>query len=281
MKQHELELLADYVGGALDGTPEAAEVTRKIRDNAAWAEAHSQLVIALRRVDEQLREVSSTPETMPDDVWARLETALGDPALSGPAFSGPTLTGPRTEPPIWVPPAPHQPPAPPRRASRRWRWLAPVGVAAAVLGCFGLGSQVLRPNAASDSANTTAGKGVNPESAYSLPSGLLQLTSGRDYTSTTLAVLTDNQALAFATKDSASPPAALTRLSNQAALGGCLEAINQIAPGAATVVDFASYQGNPALIVVVARASGGKWVGVAGPACSPGQPDLKDQRVFE
>ncbi|MBB5871000.1 hypothetical protein F4553_004379 [Allocatelliglobosispora scoriae] len=278
MKHDELELLADYVGGALDGTPEAAEVTRKIRDNAAWAEAHSQLTAALRLVDEQLTEVARTAEPMPDDVWSRLEAALGGPASIAEAPVEQPMAPDAKRP--WIPPAP--PPIPPmREPSRRWRWLAPLGVAASVLACFGIGSMVFQSKNAADDMSAEGAKSVTPDSAL-LAGSVLKLASGRDYTPATLAVLTDEQALAAAPRDFDNPAGGpLARLSAADALNACLQALTLITPGTPTAVDFAEYQGSAALIVVVMKAGGGKWVAVAGPQCGTGGADLKDQRSFD
>jgi len=276
MKQHEFELLADYVGGALDGTPEAAEVTRRIRENAAWAKAHSELVTALRSVEADLAVAARTDDTMPDDIWSGLQAALADPART----EAPPTAATSPESPHWVPPAPIRPAPAERPARRRWRWLAPIGVAAAVLAvsCFGLNTLRNSVQTASDNAAT----GMKGTTEAALPAGLIQLRSGRDYTPVTLAVLTDNSVVAEASRSSVQylGDAGLSRFSDPALLAGCLDALMEAIPGHLTVVDLARYQGAPAVLAVIDQGNDTKIVGVAGIDCRAGNPDLKDQRAF-
>ncbi|BCB85941.1 hypothetical protein Psuf_032540 [Phytohabitans suffuscus] len=50
----DFDLLADYVGGALDGTPEETVVARRVAEEPAWAEAHAALVEATGSVRASL-----------------------------------------------------------------------------------------------------------------------------------------------------------------------------------------------------------------------------------
>jgi hypothetical protein len=276
MKQHEFELLADYVGGALDGTPEAAEVTRRIRENAAWAQAHSELTAALRSVETDLAAAARTDQTMPDDVWSMLQAALAD----APRTDAPPAAATSPESPHWVPPAPIRPAPAERPARRRWRWLAPIGVAAAVLAvsCFGLNTLRNSVQTASDNAAT----GMKGTTEAALPAGLIELHSGRDYTAATLAVLTDDSVVAEASRNTLNyaDSAGLSRFNDPALLAGCLEALRQVIPGRLTVVDLAQYQGTPAVLAVIDQGTGTKIVGVAGVECRAGNADLKDQKAF-
>jgi hypothetical protein len=70
-----------------------------------------------------------------------------------------------------------------------------------------------------------------------------------------------------------SAPAPLARLRAPDALMACLDAIGQ-ANGAGTItvqsVDYARFEGNPALVVRFSAANG-SWVWASGPACgAPG-----------
>lgn len=285
MKQHELELLADYVGGALDGTPEAAEVTRLVREDAAWATAHAELTAALRQVDADLATAARTAEEMPEDVWSRLADALSSPAPT-PAPAPAAVAPPPVEQPVWVPPARRQPVpvAAGRPMPRLLRWLAPVGIAAAVLGVAGVGAQLLRPGSAADEAAVDMDKGGPQPALGTASTGVVRLETGRDYTAKTLALLTDDSVIADATRKATTLSGIdgdLTRFRDQAVLASCLEAISRLLPGSVTVVDLARYQGNPAVMVVVAKADGGKWVGVAGSECGRGHADLQEQRTFD
>ncbi|MGC1214189.1 MAG: hypothetical protein WA890_23385, partial [Micromonospora sp.] len=80
------DLLADYVGGALDGTPEHATVARLVEEDAAWRRAYAALAPALDLVRADLAEWGSVaaPE-MPAAVADRIAAALSG---AGPA---PTL----------------------------------------------------------------------------------------------------------------------------------------------------------------------------------------------
>jgi hypothetical protein len=83
----DFDLLADYVGGALDGTPDEAVVTALIADDDAWREAHAQLSGGVTAVTGQLRAWGSVAEPMPAEVFARIDAALLDAAPLD-AFSG-------------------------------------------------------------------------------------------------------------------------------------------------------------------------------------------------
>jgi hypothetical protein len=71
-------------------------------------------------------------------------------------------------------------------------------------------------------------------------------------------------------------PSELDRLLDPAALRTCLDAVTAATPGRVTAVDYARYEGRPALIVIVGRLStdaggatrsSGLTVVVVGPAC--------------
>ncbi|RQW98808.1 hypothetical protein DKL51_09750, partial [Micromonospora globispora] len=64
--------------------------------------------------------------------------------------------------------------------------------------------------------------------------------------------------------------AGLDRLTGREALDACLGAISsEHAGGAVTVdlIDYASFQGRPALVVTFVDAGGGRWAWVSGPEC--------------
>ncbi|BCB80600.1 hypothetical protein Pflav_070100 [Phytohabitans flavus] len=82
----DFDLLADYVGGALDGTPEEAVVARRIAEEPTWAQAHAALVEATGSVEASLVAWGESAEPMPAEVADRIATALEQqpqrPALS-------------------------------------------------------------------------------------------------------------------------------------------------------------------------------------------------------
>lgn len=68
-------------------------------------------------------------------------------------------------------------------------------------------------------------------------------------------------------------PPELARLLDPVALNACVAAVESATPGRATIVDFARYQGRPALVMTV-TTTGSKVVAVAvGPACGVAGPD--------
>ncbi|TNH21371.1 hypothetical protein FHG89_31860, partial [Micromonospora orduensis] len=70
------DLLADYLGGALDGTPQQAEVARLVDSDPAWAEAHARLGSALTQVRADLADWAEPSPVMPPAVADRLLAAL-------------------------------------------------------------------------------------------------------------------------------------------------------------------------------------------------------------
>lgn len=68
------DLLADHLGGALEGTPEGAEVARLVSTDPGWARAAAELSAAFESVTADLRALP-TP-SLPDDVALRLESVL-------------------------------------------------------------------------------------------------------------------------------------------------------------------------------------------------------------
>ncbi|GGQ45651.1 hypothetical protein [Couchioplanes azureus] len=72
----DFDLLADYVGGALDGTPDEAVVSALIVGHPAWRRAHAELSDATAAMTAALGAWGAEPEPMPADVVARLDAAL-------------------------------------------------------------------------------------------------------------------------------------------------------------------------------------------------------------
>jgi hypothetical protein len=160
-----------------------------------------------------------------------------------------------------------------------------LAAAAAALAVFG-GVVALSHNGGTDtSSTTTAGGGLsaplNSDQNFAGGSPSLRY-SGTDYTPQNLpGVLSGNQA-----NDSASaagsgarpmapgpaaaagptPDADLARLTDSTALRECLAAIVALHGGTPSVVDYARFQGRPALIVVLVGDSA-RWIVVAGPDC--------------
>ncbi|MGC4808330.1 hypothetical protein [Micromonospora sp. DT233] len=72
------DLLADYLGGALDGTPDEAVVAGLVQREPAWAVAHDALAAALPRVGLDLATWAESPVEMPPAVADRIAAALAD-----------------------------------------------------------------------------------------------------------------------------------------------------------------------------------------------------------
>jgi hypothetical protein len=291
----DLDLLADYVGGALDGTAEADAVAARIAADPDWAHAHTELTTALAIVDAELSALARIDEPMPDDVLARIDAALADPPaddhrprLTAIAGEGGDSTARRAD----------------RR--RRWaKWAGGVGVAAGVLAFAGVGLNVLGSSGSVDQATSNSGgsaaapyradssgdgaqRGTAPESATQR-----MVASGTDYRRDSLPVVAGRQAPlsqsdaaaggsgAPTTKQApaapqpiaelrARAPQPLRRLTDPAALTACLQSITKVYAHPATtvqVVDFASFEGAPALVAVLASTDGQRVAWVAGPDC--------------
>ncbi|NUT32365.1 MAG: hypothetical protein HOV79_04735 [Hamadaea sp.] len=308
MNQPDLDLLADYVGGAL-ASAEAERVGERIRTDRDWATAHAELAAAFAEVDAALSAEAAAVEPMPDAVWARLTSAFAAEPEPGAPDAVPTSAA-------WAPPEArvgepvrelHVPqgtrapvdnrPAARSRASRRRRWV-PVLAGLALFVALGLGIPALAPLfSARNDGSLSGGKADTPASApLSLPP--VSVVSGRDYTAQTLVLATDfGDVLTFSAGPSTeaaqgtdgsaksarssapvvSPvPSPLARLAEPAALSGCLQALSGVAPGEVLGVDFARYQGAPALIVVTRDTAGERWAAVTGPDCGiGGQADLR------
>jgi hypothetical protein len=70
----DIDLLADYIGGVLTGTPEESAVAARIADDPAWQSAFASLTDGMAFVSAELGRFD--PEPMPADVAARLDAAL-------------------------------------------------------------------------------------------------------------------------------------------------------------------------------------------------------------
>jgi hypothetical protein len=263
----DLDLLADYSVGVLD-PPRAAEVAHLISTEPAWARAHAALARADAAVRVDLRaHAQSRPEPMPADVVARVDDALR-------AAAGPTNV---------VPISAARGRA--RRASGQRRKFATglaAAAAAAVAVIGGLAvvtnldgaTQTGEPTTALDSGaeggrEDAAGGGAPtsaPQAALAYPGGPLVTSSGTDYVLDTLASVSRvvaQKALAppapgdfgEASDGQLLPPdgmSAFARLNSRPSLRACLEAVAAQHPGQALVVDYASFEGQPALVVLVA-----------------------------
>ncbi len=321
------DLLADYLGGALEGTPEQAEVARLIAQDPSWAQAHALLAPAVAEVRTDLLGWGGSAVEMPPEVADRIRAALDTADLSDvlPDSDDTDLDSdiPATAPdhsddrastgrpsrvpaqplggrrPQAAPPSgPDRNATRPGRRSRRWaRVVGPVALAAALI--LGLGTlQLVRPNQGGD---TTAGTALSdpmtsrqvqegqdgPERAAAgaspqrLPvtQGTPQRHTGRDYTPQELATEPEAKISAYSSTetpdagvdvDRMAGPADLARLDDQVALTACLTDIGTehgAQPLVFEDIEYARFQGHPALVVRFTDAAGTRWAWVSGPEC--------------
>lgn len=277
----DLDLLADYVGGALDGTPEEAAVARLVAEEPAWQEAYVELAAATGALSSALRSWGAEPEPMPADVVLRLDAALltvgagAAAAESGaPERLEPGSAGDAPARHLVAVPGGQDRPATARSRSRRVRWAAPIGVAAAMIAFLGVGVQ--RLTSSSDDAATSAAAPGAAE-GFALPAEPAVSNSGRDYSTESLAEL-PSQIMAAPeaatdekrtkTEVTAADPA-LERLRLFEALRACLEAVQQehgAGPITAETVDYGLFTGVPAAIVRFTAADG-SWAWAVGAEC--------------
>jgi negative regulator of sigma E activity len=285
----DIDLLADYVGGALDGTPEEDTVARLVDDDPAWAQAHAELSTAVAAVHTDLTAWGAATEPMPADIADRIGAALADeplrPALTAMPGGRPAGTASRAA----------------RR--RRWPvWGTPAAIAAGIALFAGFGISQLGglsdSQDAGSSANAPAAAQDEAAAGAAAPQALFDPTkqvfaTGQEYRSATLssarapaadARSSGDQPFAGAdqgaTKSQINVADPLRRLTDPGALSECLYSIAQEHNRGATtiqVVDFARYEGNPALVVFFTDGNGERWIWASGPACGlPGSgPDTR------
>ncbi|WP_155369238.1 hypothetical protein [Catellatospora vulcania] len=267
MSTVDLDLLADYVGGALDGTPEHDRIARLVADDPAWSSAAGELRSALLLVETDLAALAAVDEPMPDDVAVRFDTLFASPEFTAvPATAPRPAVGERT---LTRDGRGNQ------SARRGWRrWATPVAVAAGVIALAGIVLPLgplgpLQDGAGEGAANLADAPAVAPADG-----GVAVTTSGNNYDR---AELSSKRTMASKAGPSSPEgtgqnqtmldPGDLSRLSySSEALTSCLDAIRTALPGTITEADFARFEGSPALIVTVDTQGGGWWF-VAGPQC--------------
>jgi hypothetical protein len=294
----DLDLLADYLEGVLADTPEEAAVARLIEVDPEWAAAYAALGRAFDSVQQDLVGWAADTEPMPAEISDRLTAVLAD---AGP-LGQPTIPTQFTEQtrltavPGTDNPVPGGRDRATRAARRRWSRLAgAVAVAAAVVtfAGFGLSRLGVQDVATSDGGADRPAATSDLAAPAALPAARL-IASGTDYLPTTLSGALASR-LPGSTEersgtDSASPPGAgppgtlsaplesdrgpladgLSRLADRNALAACLEAIalaHTRRPVTFDLVDYAAFEGVPALVISLTDGTGGRWVWVSGADC--------------
>jgi hypothetical protein len=257
----ELDRLADYTAGLLDPA-EAARVRELIDTDPAWTRAYAGLTAAGPRLDSVLSQLGGAP--IPEDVAERLSAAL---ALQEP----PRDTGTAKVVDL----------------STRRRWARPavgvVAAAAVAAAIFGGIAQLSPTSGPSASKGTSANSepflssgGAPGAAAAPGPATLTVRHSGTNYTAQTLRdadrTVPGPAPTAAGAQNSdrdlapAAPEAGLSRLTDNGELLTCLAAVTRRYGGTPVSVDYANYQGAPALIVVLV-VDGSRRIVVAGPNC--------------
>lgn len=262
------DLLADYVGGALEGTPEQEHVAGLIATSREWGRAADELTAALRGVQNDLNVLREDPERMPDDVAARFE-GLFD--------------GPRRDP---------LEPRVATRHSRRagwtrlkgWkRWAAPVAIAAAALGLFAIGKvpSLTAPAMSDGSRNNSQLSADAPGVAPPAPVPTMATWRTYDRNSLQKALASGGSPLTYGTDGALrsgtaekAPEAAVPsfRLLDPFALQQCTNAVAAVVPGRVTFVEYAYFEGSPAIVMYVTSPNG-QVLFVAGTNCGQLGPD--------
>ena len=298
MTEPDIELLADYAEGLLDGTPEGEAVAARIVTDPAWADLYA----ALAGADDAVRRdlAALPPEQIPADVARSVDATLA--AEAGRYRPQPGAV-PSAGPARPVRPATRQPHAAggtvvPMRRRRRTLAYVGSGVAAgvAVLAAAAIGFSAITSNGGvTSSPNGAAAPDRDLATGSPAPGGTpggLTSASGTDYRTAKLApqvqaLLSGKSATklspdrhapeastpspkgaapAPAEPSSAVPPE-LSRLATPAGLNACLATLGQDA-GRPIATDLARYNGAPALVVVLHSADPAKvTVVVTGPSC--------------
>jgi len=268
----DIDLLADYIGGALTGTPDESAVAALIADDPAWRAAYESLGGGMAAVRAELGRFE--PEPMPADVADRLTEALA---------AAPHLTLVSDPEPV--------PERRPARSARRRRWVTPIAIAAGTVALVGFSLDYISGRASTSSNDSASSAGLAEtdsraqKDAAAAGTNFMVLASGTDYSKSTLADPVPQPLSAASSAEAPQAPHVATpdrgvtaegplgRLHIASALAACLDEI-ATANGAGEIttesVDFARFDGAPA-VVVRFSANNGVWVWASGAACgSPG-----------
>ncbi|MGC4865869.1 hypothetical protein ACLQ3B_10610 [Micromonospora sp. DT53] len=173
-REVDADLLADYLGGALDGTPQQDEVAQLVSADPSWAEAYALLVPAVTEVRTDLTRWAEPFPEMPSAITDRLLAALAsaeptndstehapsvDPAGdAGTSFVVPAQGGSGRRAAVRTPVGSERGASTgPGRRQRGWaRRGAPVAAAAIAVIAVALGLNQLSMGASDDSGGTNA-----------------------------------------------------------------------------------------------------------------------------
>jgi hypothetical protein len=264
----DIDLLADYIGGALDGTPQEQQVRELISTDPAWRRAAAELSLALDAVATDLAVTALAPEPMPADLIARFDELLAGPEFTVTAVPAARAgTGERVVPRAKA------------RRRRLARWSGPIAIAAGIVAVVGgvVGGVVLTGRSNESEQTSSAPASAELRDAASAPP---TVASGGNFTREQISNMPASRTLQSTPQTGAEPgvqvdstiPAELTSVSAGDRLARCLELVTAQLPGAVQLVDFARFENQPALIITI-KAADGTWAFVAGADCGAPQTD--------
>ncbi|WP_117213545.1 hypothetical protein [Allorhizocola rhizosphaerae] len=254
------ELLADYLGGALDGTPQKDHVERLVATSPQWRAAAEEMSAALDLVALDLAALRDAPEPMPADIAAQFDELLAPPKRD---------------------PLAARPVARKAGRKRKWkRWAAPIAVAAAVLAFFGVGrlpevASTMSGGSAQDNRGTAESAPQADQPMPASAAGIPMVRTGAQYTRGSLGLRNSSTEKAGELSyRSESMPATSPwqRLEQPPALLDCLHVISLALPGRATLVEYAYFDHKPALVISITTTDR-EWRFVAGMSCGLTGPD--------
>jgi hypothetical protein len=280
----ELDELADFAEGVLDSAA-AARVAVLVRTDERWSAALAALTQAAPATLAALQTAARVPVAIPGEVAARLDAVLTHNP-SQPAGSPSRPVGGRTD--ARRPAATARPSSagPGRRSGARRTARTVAGVVALVVLVCGGGltlARTLRPALSHSDSAAVGNAPAQPRPEFATtPTGDLPgessgatrprlLASGTDYRPDTLHLLVNTPPAApamtlNADKANMSVPGALGGLTTEGGFAACVASVGLVHTGQVTVADYARFEGQPALVLVV--VSGMKSTVIAvGPGC--------------
>ncbi|MEK8108847.1 hypothetical protein NKG94_36160 [Micromonospora sp. M12] len=301
------DLLADYLGGALDGTPQHEEVARLVSADPAWAEAYALLAPAVTKVREGLARWAEPSPEMPQAIADRLLASLAAASSTNDTSTGldsdedtaaplvvPVQGGPVAGRPYptsrigrWAPTG-QPPPAwlgPPqrsggRRHDRRSRCRTrPQPAVDADVGRL----RRPRPEQPGHRDRGRCGAGAVRTTGPALRSGTNYTPQTVDDVYRTEASGAPVPAGRPATRPAPNPRwmprratsspdglDQLARLTDEVALSSCLATVaaeHGSGPLVVEVIDYARFQGEQTLVIRFTDSTGARWAWVSGPEC--------------
>jgi hypothetical protein len=288
----ELDELADFAEGVLDRSA-GARVAALVRTDERWAAALAALTEAAPATVAALHTAAEMPVAMPEDVAARLDAALAH---------GRSQRGESPTRPLGGRPGPGRHNAttrpsstgPGRRSSGRRTAGIVAGVLAFVVLVGGGGLTLARTlRTPLSSSNTAAGANApaqeRPEFATTPTSDIpgaasgtarpRLLASGTDYRRDTLHLLVDAPppvptVTLNADKADVAVSGALAGLTTQGGFAACLASVGLVHTGQVTLADYARYEGQPALVLVVVSGTTSTVVAVGSGCGGAGADEL-------